>query len=105
MSKKEKTEIEYEMLWRNKWLTTNAKTIDDMINGLSSAVDELKSMKADGITLSDDCGAADDYARLITTNEEVAKKYHLEDRSDEYDDSEEEDVFDPEDEDTADAKD
>ena len=30
----------YEYVWRNKWLTSGAKTIDDMIDGLQGAADE-----------------------------------------------------------------
>ena len=37
-------------------------TIDDMINALGSAADELKAMRTDGVVLDSEGGAADDYA-------------------------------------------
>lgn len=68
----------YEMMWRNKFLTLEAKTIDDMIEGLSAAVNDLKEMKAAGITLDEDGPTSDDYARLITDDPKVAEKFGLE---------------------------
>lgn len=58
------TTMHYELIWRNKYLTDGAQTIDDMINLLQAAVDDLKSMKAQGVTLlehrpvSHDCDSA-----------------------------------------------
>lgn len=65
----------YEYLWRNKWLTSDAVTIDDMINCLQSNVDLLREMKADGVILDPESGIGDDYAGLITANKAVAEKY------------------------------
>ena len=69
--------MEYETLWRNKWLTSDANTIEDMIEMLQGAVDELTEMKDAGITLAEG-GTPDDYARLVTEDEAVAKKFGLE---------------------------
>lgn len=68
----------YVMLWRNKWLTAEAKTIDEMIQALRSAADELEAMRKDGIALDLDAGGiGDDYAHLTTTDPEIAKKYDM----------------------------
>jgi hypothetical protein len=67
----------YVTLWRNKWLTANAKTIDDMIASLRDAAETLEAMRRDGVTMEDDGGAGDDYAHLVTTDPEVAKKYDM----------------------------
>ena len=66
---------EYEFTWRDKFLCSGAKTIDDMIHGLQQAADELRAMKGDGIKLDDNGGWRDDYYRLITEDERVAKKH------------------------------
>ena len=68
----------YERLWRNKWLTSEAKTIDDMIESLRAAADHLDEMRKSGITLEDKGGVGDDYATLVTTDPEFAKKFGME---------------------------
>jgi len=84
----------YETLWRNKWLTSEAKTIDDMIASLRAAADDLDEMRKAGVTLEDNGGVGDDYATLVTTDPEVAKKFRME---------EEREYLDEEDEETSDA--
>jgi len=81
----------YELLWRNKFLTIEAKTIDDMIQSLQSAVDELQTMKEVGVTLDETGGTADDYARLITTDPSVAEKFGFEMEEWDWDDEDEDD--------------
>jgi hypothetical protein len=66
----------YSYTWRNKFLTMDAKSIDDMIHGLEQAVEQLKAMRADGVELAE--GAEDDYAQLITTDPMIAQKYDFE---------------------------
>lgn len=68
----------YETLWRNKWMTSDAKTIEDMILMIRGAADDLQAMKDAGITLDEDSGISDDYARLITTDPKVADTFGLE---------------------------
>jgi hypothetical protein len=63
--------------WRNKWLTSEAKTIEDMVDSLRAAADSLEQMAKDGIVLEDDGAVADDYATLVTTNSAIAAKYGL----------------------------
>lgn len=68
----------YIMLWRNKWLTAEARTIDDMILSLRAAADQLEAMRKDGVTLDLEAGGVgDDYAHLTTTDPEIAKKYDM----------------------------
>ena len=43
----------YVTLWRNKWLTSKAKTIDEMIASLRDAADKLEAMRRDGVVLED----------------------------------------------------
>ena len=43
------TKKRYVLLWRNKWLTAQARTIDDMIQALGSAAAELKAMRDAGV--------------------------------------------------------
>jgi hypothetical protein len=65
----------FEYLWRNKWLTSDAKTIADMSKALREAADELDAMAKDGFQLDTTSGVEDDYASLITLDEKVAKKW------------------------------
>ena len=64
-------------LWRNKWLTADVKSIDEMIAALRQAADALEAMRLDGVVLEDDGGVVDDYAHLVTTDPEAAKKYDM----------------------------
>jgi hypothetical protein len=68
-------------IWRNKILTVNAKSFDDMIAQFRSAVEELEAMKRDGVSLDPNGGTADDYALLVTTDPKVAAKYGMEDET------------------------
>jgi hypothetical protein len=66
----------YSLLWRNKWLTAHATTIDDMIEALEGAAAELRALRDAGVRLEG--GAEDDYAYLVTTDPAVATKYGFE---------------------------
>lgn len=79
----------YLMTWRNKWLTATAKSIDDMIAALEETAEQLRAMKADGVTLDPDGGTGDDYAQLLTTDPAVARKYDMEDESELWDSEDE----------------
>jgi hypothetical protein len=76
----------YELLWRNKWLTSEAQSIDDMIAKLREAANELEAMKQDGVVLNPEGGTFDDYASLITTDEKVAEKYGMQPEDEFFDD-------------------
>jgi len=71
----------YMTIWRNKFLTLDAKSLDEMIETLRGAVDTLENMRGDGVTLDPEGGTADDYATLVTEDPEVAKKYDMHEES------------------------
>lgn len=71
----------YLLLWRNKFLTTEAKSLAEMAASLSQAAATLNAMLADGVQLEENGGVTEDYAYLITTNLEIAKKYDMHEKS------------------------
>lgn len=81
----------YEMIWRNKFLTTDAKSIDDMISSLDQAVFTLRQMRDAGVTLSDGGGTEDDYAMLVTEDPEVAARFDMEEIALDEEDAEDDD--------------
>jgi hypothetical protein len=89
-----KMEDAYELIWRNKFLTSEAQSIDDMIECLRTAVDDLVEMRSAGIVLDPDSEIGEDYARLITSDARIAAKYGMEqemDLEEEFEEEEEED--------------
>ena len=74
---------------RNKWLTADAKSLEDVIAGLQSAADKLREMFADGVTLDPGRGTSDDYAYLVTSDPVIAKKYDMHDEKEFWKDDEE----------------
>ncbi len=83
----------YVLLWRNKGLTSEAHSLDEMIDGLQTAADKLRAMLADGVTLDPTGGTSDDYAPLVTTDPIIAKKYDMHDER-EFMDNDKEEPFD-----------
>ena len=81
----------YVKTWRNKWLTAEAGSIEDMISMLRAAPEELDQMRRDGIVLDEDGGVGNDYARLVTTDPQIAAKYGLVDESEYWSDDDGED--------------
>ncbi len=67
----------YVTLWRNKFLTVKAKNIDDMIARLAAAAEELEAMRVAGVTLDPEGSTKDDYALLVTTDPELAKRFGM----------------------------
>ncbi len=77
----------YTMLWRNKFLTIDAKSLHDMIVILKGAVAELEAMRNSGkITLDEDSGIGDDYATLVTTDPKIAEEFGFEEEVNEEED-------------------
>jgi hypothetical protein len=76
----------YIQLWRNKWLTAEAHSMDEMISMLRAAAELLEKMRADGVELDPEGETLDDYAYLVTTDPDVAKQYDMHDESEFWDD-------------------
>lgn len=70
----------YEMTWRNKFLTIDADSIDDMIEDLQSAVYKLEAMKKAGVKLDPDSNTEFDFAHLVTEDASVAKQFGFEEK-------------------------
>ncbi len=64
----------YTTIWRNKWLTSEATTLEEMAALLRDAANTLDEMAIAGVTLATG-GMGDDYAFLTAPNEEVAKRF------------------------------
>jgi len=77
-------------LWRNKWLTASATTIEEMIGSLRQVVETLEAMKRDGVVL-EPRGLEDNHAYLVTTDPEVARKYDMVEESEFWGESAEQD--------------
>ena len=73
MAKKKKI---YTMLWRNKYLCTEATSFDEFIGCLENAVRCLKDMKEAGVKI-DLGGVEDDYVDFYTHDAELAEKFGL----------------------------
>jgi len=71
--------LRYLTLWRNKVLTIDATSFDEMIEKLGSAVALLKQMRDDGVQFDPEGGTGDDYIHLFTTDPEIARKYDMHD--------------------------
>ena len=71
----------YIRLWPGKSSIGGVRSIDELIEILPDAAETLKQMRDDGVTLNADAGTSDDYACLVTTDPEVAKKYDMHEES------------------------
>ncbi len=67
----------YVTAWRNRRLTAEAKSIEEMAAMLRAAADRLDQMREDGVSLEDDGSIGDDTALLVTTDPKIAEKYGL----------------------------
>jgi len=56
----------YRTTWRNKWITSNAGSIDDFIDTFEHLAKQFRQWKEWGISLYDGGGVGDDYATFIT---------------------------------------
>jgi hypothetical protein len=80
---KTNTHTTHHRIWRNKWLTAGAASIDDMIDAHQAAADELRELKALGVTLDAASDVVGDYAVLVTTDKTVADSLGFDDEDDE----------------------
>ncbi len=83
----------YIMIWRNKWMTSEAKSIDDMLAIYRETAHLLEQMIRDGVVLEDNGSVGDDSAHLVTTDPKIAEKYGFIEESEYWDqDSDDADV-------------
>jgi hypothetical protein len=75
-------------IWRNKFLTLEATSLEEMITSLERAAGTLRAMLADGVRLDPQGGISEDYAYLVTADPEIAKKYAMHDESEFWDQEE-----------------
>src|SRR5947209_6372759 len=71
--------MQYVLTWRNKHLTSEAKTIEEMAQAHEEAAQQLRHMQQDGVTLDPESSMEDDHAVLVTDDLAVARKYGFED--------------------------
>lgn len=81
---KRKSKKQYVYLWRNKWITSGAESIDDFITIYEKLLNKLKRWKSLGINLQLDGGVQDDYAEFYTYDEDVAEKEGFEEDKEEF---------------------
>ena len=93
----------YVTSWRNKFLTTQAQSLEQLIHLLRSAVDELDQMRKEGVVLDEGSGIGDDYLRLVTTDPQVAEKYSMVDESEYWNIDEQQESTEPKDQPQNDA--
>ena len=67
--------------WRGAPLTPDARTIDDLIEALGDAADELRRMKADGVTFEPRRDGQARRAYLVTADAAVAERYDMHEES------------------------
>jgi hypothetical protein len=74
--------VRYMMHWKNDVLPGNVNSLDELITASNdSAAAILKEMRADGVILDPAAPTPAAYARLITTDPIVARKYGMHDES------------------------
>jgi len=67
--------VRYETIWRNKFLTVKATSIEEMAAKLESAAMTLRQMGKDGVVLEG--GQENDYATLVTHDPVIAEKWGI----------------------------
>lgn len=80
----------YEYLWRTKFFTPEASSIDEVIALLREAATRLEAMRAHGVQLDPRGGTGGDYATLFTYDPDIAKKYDFHPEEDFLDESKDE---------------
>ncbi len=83
-------ESRYYLVWRNRLLTSEAESIEDMVAALEEAAQTLRQMQEAGVWL--DGGTEQDYAYLVTEDEDVALEYGFEPEDEEDADYDEDDT-------------
>jgi hypothetical protein len=88
-------QVRYSTLWRNKWLTSDAKTLEDMEVCLREAAEQIGRFKDAGFLLDAD-GGPDDYMTIYTHDKALAERFDMEE--DEFWGEEDEEEFDEDEE-------
>lgn len=65
----------YELVWRNKWLTSGAKSGQEMVDMLKAAAEQLAELAGEKEIWSNMTAAGDDYVYFYTHNKNIAKKH------------------------------
>jgi hypothetical protein len=68
----------FERTWRNKWITNDATSPDEMIAAYRNAIEEIEALKAAGVEFDFD-NAHDDYIELYTDDPKVADEFGFND--------------------------
>lgn len=74
-SKPKAVDITYELVWRNEFLTTEAKSIAEMAKILRQASDVLLRISLTGKVSLLAGSVNDDYATFVTDDAKVAKEF------------------------------
>ena len=81
----------YSALHRNKWLTSSATSINDMIAVYQETIEYLQEIQLAGLEV-DFSSAGDDYIYFRTQDPKLADKFDLEEEEDENWDNDEESI-------------
>ena len=71
---RKKKMTKYYRIWQNRYITANAKNIDDFIEKFESLTQVLKKWKEEGVYLDPDSNIEDDQAIFITTDMQIANE-------------------------------
>jgi len=71
---KEDTAARYTFIWRSAGLTTNAKTIGEMVIALEDAAEALRLLMEAGVVL-DTASVGNDPCRLVTADPAIAQRF------------------------------
>jgi hypothetical protein len=74
-------ERRYVLLWRSKGPASQITTFDELIKSGDQKTEVLEAMKEDGVQLLPQAGGSEDLVYLWTTDQDVARKYGMQDES------------------------
>jgi hypothetical protein len=67
----------YSMIWRNRWLPSDPDDIEDVVDALRAAADELEALNAAGITIGWESNLGQGHLELQTTSAVVAAAFGM----------------------------
>lgn len=78
-TKRGKCPKRYTTVWRNKWLTGEARSIEGIVSLLRQAAETLSAMAKAGVVVDTSLSKwEDDYVTLTTSDATVARKFGFE---------------------------